>query len=217
MVPRGLTQSETPFCEVCICTWFQNESPTINCISRNIPNIYDPKYWHDRMDNPYSMKAIIVNYNKLESLNTTFPFSNLKQLDLSRNDIKKIETGVFGRLQEMNTLILSRNKLEYINPHTFKGGYEKSSYFPLRSLKRLDLEYNELHTLDADTFEHIDELEEVNLSHNPLRVLDAQTVQALTSLVYLKTLNLAYTQLQNLPEFFLHTPKYLRSLDLSPM
>lgn len=88
--------------------------------------------------------------------------------------------------------------------------------YPLRSLKILKLDNNKLHTLDQDLFEHIQErLEVLDLSYNPFKVLDQQTTIAIGSIIYLKELYLGFTNIKKLPEHFLHTPKYLKVLDLS--
>lgn len=50
----------------------------------------------------------------------------------------------------------------------------------------LDLGYNKIHTLHADTFEHIDELQTLILKNNPLKFIDSQTLSAIASLVYLE-------------------------------
>ncbi|KAK4878751.1 hypothetical protein RN001_011257 [Aquatica leii] len=161
---------------------------------------------------------------------TTFFSSNtLTRLYLERMPfLSRIAKMAFAESPKISELYLSNNrKLSVVEKDAFlignekeylpitKGSYEKSLYFPLRALRKLDLEYNELHTLNADTFEHIDELEELSLSHNPFKTIDAQSVQAITSLTFLKTLNLAYAQLKTLPEYFLHAPKRLNTLDLS--
>ncbi|KAF2890798.1 hypothetical protein ILUMI_15375, partial [Ignelater luminosus] len=66
------------------------------------------------------------------------------------------------------------------------GIYDKNEYFPLKSLRILDVSYNKIHTLHADTFEHIDELETLILKNNPFKFIDSQTLSAIASLVYLK-------------------------------
>lgn len=59
-------------------------------------------------------------------------------------------------------------------------------YEPLRSMRKLKLSYNQLHSLHQDVFEHLPELEELRLDGNPLTVLDHVTVVAISSLALLK-------------------------------
>jgi hypothetical protein len=56
-------------------------------------------------------------------------------------------------------------------------------------LKKLDLDHNWIHSLDADIFEHTSRVEYLDLSHNPLGLLDIHTTIAISSLVYLKVSN----------------------------
>lgn len=59
-------------------------------------------------------------------------------------------------------------------------------YMPLRSLKELRLDHNNLHTLNMNLFEHTTDLEILDLSYNPLKVIDKHTTIAIDSLPFLK-------------------------------
>ncbi|XP_050299695.1 toll-like receptor 9 isoform X2 [Anthonomus grandis grandis] len=148
-------------------------------------------------------------------LNFTFPKSDLVYLNLANNDIYTIKDSVFQNLQKLEVLILSHNDLELMSPNALKGVYMPERYEPLKCLKELRLDHNRLHTLNTDLFEHTTDLEILDLSYNPFTVIDYSTVIAIDTLINLKELYLAYTQISTLPELILHTPLNLRVLDLS--
>ncbi|KAF5276179.1 hypothetical protein FQA39_LY18601 [Lamprigera yunnana] len=210
----AVSQERTPLCDVCFCISPPNEPPSVDCFANTIMDIFKDEFWFNSQTS-YSIHSLSLQYNNLMNMTRKFPASDLKELDLSDNPVIQLGPGIFSRLQNMTTLILSRNRIEVLNPHVFKGNYEQDGYYPLRALKELVLEYNNIHSLNSDVFEHADNIEVLNLSHNPLVVIDSPTVQAITSLVHLRMLNLAYTQIKRIPEYFLHTPKHLTYLDLS--
>lgn len=208
-------EGSTPLCLLCPCNSEPNTPPNINCERANINNIYDKSFWLDDSNVSYPISSVIFKYNNLKELKTRFPSSDLILLDLSNNSISEIGYGVFGELQKMEVLILGNNDIAWLDPDAFRGVYNKDEYFPLKSLRTLDLNNNKLHSLNADVFEHIDELEVLILNNNPLKVIDTHTLTAVASLIQLRILDLSYTQIKDLPEYFLHTPKYLTVLDLS--
>lgn len=126
----------------------------------------------------------------------------------------------------------------------FQGLYLPEIYTPLRSLQVLKLSYNDIHSLNSDIFEHIPQLIELRLDGNPLKVIDHPTVIAISSLsalkvilrtnisfvtkifqfnrmlfinstILLQKLDLNNCQLKDLPQYFLHSPRFLEWLDIS--
>ncbi|RZC39590.1 leucine-rich repeat neuronal protein 1, partial [Asbolus verrucosus] len=209
-------QNVPPFCKICTCENDDNNNFEITC-TRNV-NMYinDNSYWMDQNNNrSYSYKSLTIHNNPILTLKKQFPPSNIVLLNLANNSIVNISDSIFSNLQNMETLILSYNNIELLHPDAFDGQYAEGDFRPLKSLKKLHLDHNRLHSLDGDIFEHTSRVEVLTLSHNPFKILDQQTIVAITSLVFLKELDLSYTELANLPDYFLHTPKYLNLLDLS--
>ncbi|OWR47952.1 leucine-rich transmembrane protein, partial [Danaus plexippus plexippus] len=95
------------------------------------------------------------------------------------------------------------------------GRYSPEEFEPLSSMRTLSLAYNDLHSLNQDLFEHLPELTELDLSGNPLTTIDHVTLIAISSLPMLKVLRMRSCDLTEVPEKFLHTPRFLEHLDLS--
>lgn len=97
-----------------------------------------------------------------------------------------------------------------------------------------------LHTLDPDLFEHLPTLEVLSLESNAFKVIDVQTETAISGLLHLqvsaitsiifdislykiitdffliaKHLDMSYMDLESLPKNLLHTPKDLKTLNLT--
>ncbi|CAG9815183.1 unnamed protein product [Phaedon cochleariae] len=209
--------SNSPFCKLCICSWNHEGTYTNVSCTKPIPNYaFENSSWIENDSNkPYEYTAVSFQNNHFNNLSYVFPRSNLIYFNLAHNDIFRISDSVFRNLQNMVVLILSYNDLEIIHPDAFKGVYMETRYEPLRSLKELRLDHNKLHTLNQDMFEHTTDIEILDLSHNPIEIIDDHTLLAIDSLAFLKELYLQYTELKTLPDNLLHTPKYLKVLDLS--
>ncbi|KRT83563.1 hypothetical protein AMK59_3472 [Oryctes borbonicus] len=217
LIGKTLSDDVTPFCKFCACTNAPH-NPDVDCSSSIIRSaLYNKELWFNEESNSsYSISSLSLQNSDLTVLNETFPETNLKVLDLSFNRITNISNGVFVNIEDMEELILSNNKLQNIGPDVFRGLRLEGFDYPLRSLRILRLDYNELHTLNPDVFQHVDrDIKVLSLSHNPFKVLDQQTVIAITSIVTLEELDISYTELKDLPQYFLHTPQYLKKLDLS--
>jgi len=91
-------------------------------------------------------------------------FVHLRRLNLANNGIKKLPTGVFSRLPNMNVLNLSQNSLRNID-------FEFSN---IKMFKILDVSYNLLTALQTSTVQRFSTLMEtsnltINLLGNPLQ------------------------------------------------
>lgn len=208
----------SPLCAICKCPQENQNSSTIdiNCLNVKTGDlIYKNNSWFSEKNESFSIIGVNLQNNGLTELAIPFVKSDLMALDLSNNSIRNISDGVFANLQKMELLILSNNEIEYLNPDAFKGVYSNGYYYPLSSLKELVLSNNKLHTLNQDLFEHTTKIERLILRDNPLKMVDQHTMVALGDLPNLKELDLSNTQLKELPEHLLHTPRKLIVLNLS--
>jgi len=205
-----------PFCHLCACENNDSNQFDVTCTKDIKEYLFDTYYWINKDNNEsYSYDQLSIQNTPILTLDKQFPASSIKMLNLAKNSIVNISDNIFSNLQSMEILVLSFNNIELLHPDAFKGLYLEGDFMPLRALKILKLDHNRIHSLDGDIFEHTSRIETLSLSHNPLKVIDQQTTIAITSLVYLKDLDLSYTEIAVLPDHFMHTPKYITTLDLS--
>lgn len=86
--------------------------------------------------------------------------SDLQRLDLSNNQISRIEPGAFEGLHNLKRLDLSNNKLGSINGSIFTG---------LQSLQKLMLSFNKLNTIPEGTFNDLPALRRIDFQSDFLR------------------------------------------------
>ncbi|KAB0791581.1 hypothetical protein PPYR_03381 [Photinus pyralis] len=211
------SNAQSELCNKCKC---KNSAKRIDVdcseIALDAKVLYQNRSWLDEKNHSIPYARVLLKGAQVGDLLTPFPPSNLSYLDLSRNGINKIKVECFAELQNMETLILSDNNLNVLKPGVLKGKRMDGEDYPLRSLKTLKLDMNDLHTLDQDLFMHVEEILEVlDLSYNPFKVFDLQTTVAIGGIIYLKELYLRFTHVKQLPDHFLHTPRHLKLLDLS--
>ncbi|KAJ3652392.1 hypothetical protein Zmor_018361 [Zophobas morio] len=211
----GLAQSDPPFCPPCSCKSVEKTKFEVTCNQDVRDKLFQESSWIDSTNKTYPYKTLLVHNMPILTLDKKFPISNVSYLSLANNSIVNISDSIFSNLQDMITLDLSYNNIEQIHPDAFDGQYLLNEFRPLKSLKNLHLDHNRISSLSNDVFEHTPHIEFLTISHNPLDKIDHQTLVAITSLVYLKQLDLSYTGLSSLPDAFLHTPRYLEKLDLS--
>jgi len=100
----------------------------------------------------------IAKGNKLEEFPTILNrIESLQKLDLSENSIVSFKDEDFSKLQNLEELNLSHNKLTYLPPSIGK----------LKKLKRLNLSGNRIKYLPKE-FENLIALESLDLSGNPI-------------------------------------------------
>ncbi|XP_033150555.1 leucine-rich repeat-containing protein 15-like, partial [Drosophila busckii] len=145
---------------------------------------------------------------------TAIPSYGVKNLYLSNNQITSIALGAFQNLTELAKLDLSNNKLSAndLKPDVFKGKYSEHDFLPMKNLKFLNLGCNLLHTLNADLFEHVPNLEELVLCSNTFTAIDRSTEAAVSGLLELKVLDISYMKVMTLPETIFHGPQKLEDL-----
>nr|XP_057912857.1 toll-like receptor 5 [Doryrhamphus excisus] len=103
--------------------------------------------------------------------------SSVSFLDLSKNRIFALHTGVFSLLPDVNIIDLHGNKVNQIHQNTFEG---------LEGLKLLNLSYNLLGEIYSHSFAHLINLRVLDLSNNHIGALGYQAFQGLLSLKILQ-------------------------------
>lgn len=103
------------------------------------------------------------------------PLTSLKILDLSKNQIEKLDHGDLFNLDykdesKLEILNLSRNRLRSLNSSIFES---------LTELKILDLSYNYFYTLNVETFQYNTQLSHLYLNENWLKYLPNELFSSL--------------------------------------
>ncbi|XP_056120664.1 toll-like receptor 13 [Rhinichthys klamathensis goyatoka] len=135
----------------------------------------------------YSVPAIVSSLPGLRLLDLTFnqikniscvDFSNLTQLrtlQIFRNDISLIENFAFKDLKNLVTLIIRSNRL-------LLNGYFKKD---LHKLESLDLANNKLDSVHSGDFESLKSLRNLSLSDNQILFIEPGSFNGLTNLIFL--------------------------------
>ncbi|XP_014258240.1 leucine-rich repeat neuronal protein 1-like [Cimex lectularius] len=202
----ALGQSRDELCTKCSC-----DGGTLNCSSRGLNNHFAEENWK-------GANFTVANFDRNSILHLTrFPPARIVKLVLSHNGMTIIDDAAFRFLKDLEELDLSHNHLttEVLKPNVFQGVYSTEAYEPLMKLRKLLLNENALHSLHRDFFEHLPAIEELNLSGNPFMVIDNPTITAISSISYLKYLDMSSTMLSDIPATMMHTPKYLQTLNIS--
>jgi Leucine-rich repeat (LRR) protein len=97
-------------------------------------------------------------------------------LDLSFNFLTNLESGVFGR-DNVVKLVLNRNNFTSI-PTKALGSIRKS-------LKELDLSFNQIRSLSAADFNNLHSIKRLMLSNNKIESIEANTFEDLPWLEFL--------------------------------
>ncbi|KAK0079414.1 hypothetical protein PV325_001288 [Microctonus aethiopoides] len=121
-----------------------------------------------------TLKELRLQNNSISALapGLVTDMNQLVTLDLSRNMLTSswLDSATFMGLIRLVLLDLSRNKIAEIDPALFKDLY---------TLQILNLQYNEIETIPADTFSPMSNLHTLELAHNKLTYLDAYSLNGL--------------------------------------
>ena len=140
--------------------------------------------------------ALIIKPGAFEGL------ASLRDLNLARNQLSKVEPGAFEGLTKLRELNLVWNRLSRVDPGAFEG---------LAKLRELRIDANRLSTIAPEMFEELPSLIYLRLSGNYLTRVPTEGVGELPNLTVLE---LADNPLGNLaPGVFDNLPN-LRSLSL---
>ncbi|XP_044316016.1 insulin-like growth factor-binding protein complex acid labile subunit [Drosophila rhopaloa] len=200
---------QSKLCKKCICD-FKNS--LLDC-SEKLQEWLSTEEWEVLTNGNFVFKTINLEHNNLTSI-SILPKYDVENLYLANNQIDSIAVGAFQNLTELTVLDLSHNRLtsKVLIPDVFKGPYSVNDFEPLGKLKTLNLGYNDLHSLDADLFEHIRYLEELVLCKNSFHLIDQLSETAISGLLSLKTLDVSYMEIEDLPGTILHGPRDLDTL-----
>ncbi|XP_078034273.1 insulin like growth factor binding protein acid labile subunit convoluted [Augochlora pura] len=151
----------------------------------------------------------------------------LAKVNLSHNEISKIEPGAFENCVNLTVLDMSHNKLENISKYSFDSStyatelqlsynqFTSLNQVPLHNmtgLKVLNVSHNLIHSVPRQTFPKLYELHTIDLSYNNLSEIHNAIFQTLFSLRFL---NLSHNSLEKIkPSMFGPLPTLL-DLDMS--
>jgi len=204
-------------CDQCLCDDLQPY--LIDCSQKGLTHHFAEDDWTETLTlkNISSETGLDVRFdnNKIKRVKR-FPELNIESLSFMKNSIDTVENSAFADLKTLKTLDLSHNQLDAngLPELALYGIFNSSEYYYPLPVMYLSLSHNNLHSIDKDLFDHLPYLQTLDLSYNPLTVLGS-TSQAISSLRNLQVLDLANTQLKNIPEGMLHDLKHLQSLSLA--
>lgn len=154
------------------------------------------------------LKKLNLSNNQLTKLDPIWftGLQNLEQLDLSENNLANYLTQeCFSKmgLGKLKTLNLSDNGLTIIDPRWFVG---------LNQLTELDFSSNELSGINQSWFMGLNNLTQLNLSFNNLAILPSNVFENLSKNI--TKINLAYCQLSKLDPTWFKNLKNLEEITL---
>ncbi|CAF0841467.1 unnamed protein product [Brachionus calyciflorus] len=129
-----------------------------------------------------SLETLIVNSCQISSLNSLENWSSLRLVDLSFNNLSRIE---FKNLKNLEKLCLNGNNLMELDKNSFQG---------LIRLEELDLKDNCINFIRENTFQDLKNLVKLNISRNGKIKIDAK----FDNMKKLKCLNLNNNQIDYL-------------------
>jgi len=182
-----ISVKDSKLCSKCLCNL---ETYLLDC-SEKLQDLLSAEEWEVLINGDVVFKTINLEHNNITSI-PILPKYDVENLYLANNQIDSITEGAFQNLTELTTLDLSHNRItsKVLVPDVFKGPYTEHDFSALEKLKTLNLGYNDLHTLDADLFEHIPNIEELVLCSNAFHVIDRLSETAISGLSSLKVYEL---------------------------
>ncbi|GFS44576.1 leucine-rich repeat neuronal protein 3 [Nephila pilipes] len=196
----SLFHRKNPLCDMgCKCPEQEQNFLLLDCSQRGISKLPTSL----EFNSPLS----IINFqnNRISSLAmSTFAIvDNIEELDLSLNQMTKIDNFTFTPFKSLVLLRLSHNYLSDIAPGLLDG---------LSNLRVLEMGHNAIQRLEKEAFQATPNLQELRLQYNPIFELPEQVFQFLPKL---ERLDLQDTGLVSLPsDVFMPTP-HLQWISLS--
>ncbi|XP_033827634.1 toll-like receptor 3 isoform X2 [Periophthalmus magnuspinnatus] len=142
-----------------------------------------------------NIEALSLKNMELASLaNNTFTGltnTNLSSIDLSGNELTKIEIGSFLGLHKLQSLIMSENKIKQLKQGTFEG---LQSLKMLNLTRALDSKLASHPSIENFAFQHLGALETLILQSSAVGEITQHTFSGLTSL---QDLDLSWTKMSS--------------------
>ncbi|KAK7076213.1 hypothetical protein SK128_023565 [Halocaridina rubra] len=138
--------------------------------------------------------------------------TNLRELDLSNNDLTTINGECFRYMRRLRNLNIQDNKINSLSRNHFQGQYhpylesiqlsfnsikmiEPQTFHDYTNLKYLYLDDNQITRIQRSGFSNLDNLEHLDLEGNNIRELDYEAFQNMPKLRYL---DLSFNEMTNL-------------------
>ena len=141
-------------------------------------------------------------------------YTNLKEVDISNNNISIISNRSFIYLKELNILNISKNKITNLSSDSFSGLKKLSELYlsdnlinvmddflfnSTMLLKKLDVSHNRLQSINNNVFRHLIDLEEIVLHHNQITSLNDSLFKRIN---YLQKLDISDNRISNVDGLF---------------
>jgi hypothetical protein len=144
-----------------------------------------------------SVEIIDVSHNAIRNIDrfAFFRYSNVREIDISWNNISFVYPETFLFAQKLEGLSLSHNKLLSLQNNLMFSGH---------SLRILDISYCNISRIEETTFKYgVSSLQELYLQYNAITYISHNSFSSLTSL---KILNIAYNKLYCFPRMEMFVP-----------
>lgn len=144
----------------------------------------------------YNLKDIRLSYNHINKLSSKsfYSLNNLQSIVLTGNNIQQIDAFSFYDLPRLLTVVLSQNRISIIEADAFVGAI---------SLRKLDLQINELRDFSLNIFNNVSLSSPLmlNLSRNDISMLTYS--DGITS-IRIENLDLSRNKLSEIPSMALN-------------
>lgn len=157
----------------------------------NISQNKDVEYFPEHISDKFPKLVIIQVFNcslKYVRENDFEGLHELTALNLSLNNIAKIESGAFKDNAKLEYLGICSNRLKHLSIDLFAS---------LLNLKDLRLQFNEIQFINSKTFHNLVNLKSLNLDSNGIENLDSNIFE---TLVNLKNISIGGNQLEIIDE-----------------
>lgn len=152
------------------------------------------------------LKELDLSFNQIKQLGRGMilqNFTELRSLDLSYNDFRNLLDGVFRGLHRLEILIITHVQIKFIAEHVFDG---------LTNLKHLNLIGNQLHAIFPEWFVDLDRLEYLYLDDNYITYLNSGSFAFLKNLL---NLSLSHNRIKGISHHAFDGLENLTVLNLS--
>ncbi|EDW34666.1 GL12775 [Drosophila persimilis] len=157
------------------------------------------------LGNLHSLRDIDLSYNQISRVQSDVigGWRNVVEIRLSNNLIVELQQGTFRNLPKLQYLDLSSNEIRNVEPGALKG---------LDELQEFVLADNKLVELKDHVFEELPSLLASHFQYNKLRYISPESFHNANSLVFL---NLSNNHFRNMENIGLRSMRNLEVLDLS--